>query len=706
MDIKCSKIPAFLALGWMILHSTRNVYNIHDCLNLVVTYGELAYGSLGEVPPERICRMERLYEELNMKVKMYSRMLKADILEAVGVDDEDVKKMEVRDFIRWSDDHVKFLGDSGLFQTSDVLVKISLLKQLKEKIWKLEKIGARVAYEKRHYHEHKLYMAELAARYEELDSEENRLSVRNFLLPFIIILLLERRFKKLAFAVHAAKCFITVPPPFLGAPIFHFDRDISAMPHFLELAMDLAFCLSLNMSSYQSKRIKKAKNDFDERFLVSCQMPVQKWMTRAKKMLLAKKKNLNQLVTSSFTRSFTSDENNNVETSQLKPKKCDNPQKSFFDCCANGDKVLARELLKEFATRIDINATDTDGNTGLHIACSFGHLNLVQSLVAIKKKTINVNTKNNNGAYPMALAALGGHRLVVEKLIQSRKPKVNEEQVGLAVQMAVERDEMKLANLIMVKYSEREGKDFNTTLASYLTRYFACMQTNNNKKIYRKAIMDWFKSKNVSKDVERRKTMEELLQDIKESYLECNICNEEFQNGEVYSCENDHWLCRDCKSALRKPRCPTCRSDFGKRGPERRRMAEQLLADVDALRQILTKQDQCIPARSNSSNIFELLNLNWLKSSQNATKEKTKRSKEDLLRDIQEFFQECNICNEEFCHGEVYSCENDHWICGYCKLLQVARKHSCPTCRADFCPSRRITVEKLLADIKELRQHL
>ena len=47
-------------------------------------------------------------------------------------------------------------------------------------------------------------------------------------------------------------------------------------------------------------------------------------------------------------------------------------------------------------------------------------------------------------------------------------------------------------------------------------------------------------------------------------------------------------------------------------------------------------------------------------------KPKSKRSKEDVRQDITDHF-ECCICYEEFKGGEIYSCENNHWICRGCK---------------------------------------
>ena len=89
--------------------------------------------------------------------------------------------------------------------------------------------------------------------------------------------------------------------------------------------------------------------------------------------------------------------------------------------------------------------------------------------------------------------------------------------------------------------------------------YLDCLKTKDEaSEVCKIGIRNCFKAKKPPKE-RKDKTKEDILQDIQEYYLECNICNEEFADGELYSCENDHWLCRNCKASMRAPTCPTCR---------------------------------------------------------------------------------------------------------------------------------------------------
>ena len=109
--------------------------------------------------------------------------------------------------------------------------------------------------------------------------------------------------------------------------------------------------------------------------------------------------------------------------------------------------------------------------------------------------------------------------------------------------------------------------------------------------IYKKAIQAWFMSRSVVKTEQKgkaKKSKEEIWRDIQD-HFECCICYEEFRGGEIYSCENDHWMCLACKNSW-KINCPTCRADFGENGPLRRHTVEKILLDFEALRGVMEEK--------------------------------------------------------------------------------------------------------------------
>ena len=189
--------------------------------------------------------------------------------------------------------------------------------------------------------------------------------------------------------------------------------------------------------------------------------------------------------------------------------------------------------------------------------------------------------ENYDGIMPLTLAALGGHVLIVKKLLKSKDLKMTSEHAEKAVVGAVERDQFECAKIIMSEYQSREGRELNKTLRSIV---------NSGDK---KQLHQWLRSRNEAKSrgggqQERKKTKskEEVMQDLKRCF-ECTICYEEFADGEIYSCENDHWLCVDCKLSWTSSWCPTCRADLGENGPARRHMAEKILIEIDILSKIL-----------------------------------------------------------------------------------------------------------------------
>jgi len=67
------------------------------------------------------------------------------------------------------------------------------------------------------------------------------------------------------------------------------------------------------------------------------------------------------------------------------------------------------------ASKADVNAKNSDGNTALHIAAIYGYKDMAEFLLASKA---DVNGKNNKGETPLRLALSKGHKDVAELLRQ------------------------------------------------------------------------------------------------------------------------------------------------------------------------------------------------------------------------------------------------------------------------------------------------
>jgi len=86
---------------------------------------------------------------------------------------------------------------------------------------------------------------------------------------------------------------------------------------------------------------------------------------------------------------------------------------NIFDAIENNNLEQLKKAIDDGA---DINVARDDGVTPLLIAAYYGHLEIVQHLLA--KEGIEVNKANNNGATPLSVAAKEGHFEVVKYLVE------------------------------------------------------------------------------------------------------------------------------------------------------------------------------------------------------------------------------------------------------------------------------------------------
>ncbi len=80
----------------------------------------------------------------------------------------------------------------------------------------------------------------------------------------------------------------------------------------------------------------------------------------------------------------------------------------------NGDSHTLQRILEERQGKINVNTFNTEGQTALHICCSYGNLELVKLLV---KFGADIRLANRDGWSPYHIAAFSGHRDIVLYLI-------------------------------------------------------------------------------------------------------------------------------------------------------------------------------------------------------------------------------------------------------------------------------------------------
>lgn len=92
----------------------------------------------------------------------------------------------------------------------------------------------------------------------------------------------------------------------------------------------------------------------------------------------------------------------------------------LFDTVRKGNLDRVKDLIEKGA---DINSSDNDGNTPVHLAAKEGNLDVVKYLIEVKE--VDLNAKDNNGNTPLHLATGEGRLDVVKYLIDEKKADFN-----------------------------------------------------------------------------------------------------------------------------------------------------------------------------------------------------------------------------------------------------------------------------------------
>ena len=90
---------------------------------------------------------------------------------------------------------------------------------------------------------------------------------------------------------------------------------------------------------------------------------------------------------------------------------------SLWDCCRHGYVDQLETILQEASfTTEDLNRSDRDGRTGLHLACDAGHTEVIRILLA--HPGIDISCKTRRGETPLLTAVANGNIHVVNLLLQ------------------------------------------------------------------------------------------------------------------------------------------------------------------------------------------------------------------------------------------------------------------------------------------------
>ena len=117
-------------------------------------------------------------------------------------------------------------------------------------------------------------------------------------------------------------------------------------------------------------------------------------------------------------------------------------------------RLLQKRFLKKSA---DIKATDSNGNTSLHVASYFGHKEVVELLLQQKA---DIEAKNKNGKTSLYLVAENGNKEIAKLLLAHQADALAKDEHGKTpLHRAAEKGHQEVAELLLDKKADALAKD-------------------------------------------------------------------------------------------------------------------------------------------------------------------------------------------------------------------------------------------------------
>ena len=123
-----------------------------------------------------------------------------------------------------------------------------------------------------------------------------------------------------------------------------------------------------------------------------------------------------------------------------------------------GDKTIVEYLISKGA---DINHTDTDGNSMLHVAASKSHMQLVS--YCIEEHHLNINAGNNFGETPLMFAVQANNPGIVKHLLSSGAIINTENDKGETALFYSKSNDLEMFNLLVQEGADVSHKTRNST---------------------------------------------------------------------------------------------------------------------------------------------------------------------------------------------------------------------------------------------------
>ncbi len=240
----------------------------------------------------------------------------------------------------------------------------------------------------------------------------------------------------------------------------------------------------------------------------------------------------------------------------------------LFQICQSGNNHSFREYMKKYEYKVNINETDENNNTVLHVAVEKGSAEIVSLLLKKFNKQIKENNlRNTKGLTPLDVALQKDDLEVVRVLAKyPRLFRIDEKTIIGAL--------WKDNCLDTIKLLYRHLKLPNAAFEQELSRFTKLAKDCNYEKLLdaKIALIETLKS-GQPEDSSNAGDSGQLILDG----LKCTNCEKLPVKGlQVFVCSKNHYVCSACLN--KTDNCKACSENYKDHPPSRRHIAEKIIA--------------------------------------------------------------------------------------------------------------------------------
>jgi ankyrin repeat protein len=133
----------------------------------------------------------------------------------------------------------------------------------------------------------------------------------------------------------------------------------------------------------------------------------------------------------------------------------------YLECARFGELNDLKNAMKDADSKFNVNVSDFNGNTALHMSSSNGFLDVVKYL--IEELKVDINSRNKTNSTPISWAALNGQKDVVKYLIEKGADVlIKNNNNKLPSECAYDNGYFEVADLLLTKENEIKKNEIIT----------------------------------------------------------------------------------------------------------------------------------------------------------------------------------------------------------------------------------------------------